>query len=301
MWKTLEGSLALIIYFTSSVSATLVNKYIVSTRKFPMHYFLVLVQSAIIVAMVSFYYLWARKKPKVGRTYQWFIVSFFLTVMIFTNMKMVSLMPVTMYTLYKNLAIIPTALLEYQIFGKKITKSALVSFILLFGSSFMLYDPVEIPLAGYTWMISNNAATCFYMLYLKHVMVRGNASRADSVFFTNLLGIPILFLLSSTLDPLELMLDDVSLWVLIVFSSVTAFLTAFSTTWALKAVGSTSVSVIGTLNKLVLSAGGFLMFKETLAPLKATSLVVGLLASGLYSYDSVKNTDELPQSRVASR
>lgn len=294
MLKTLRKFSILSLYFFSSVFTTILNKVIVSTYSFQMHYMLVLLQSALIVLMLLGYYSARMKGPSFYGVGRWYVTSFFLTVMIFSGMKAVFYLPVSVFTLFKNLSIIPTAIIEHRLFVHRITPRAMIAFVVIAASSYTVQILDDINITGYLWMLMNIVSTTAYMLYLKCIMDSNTAAKVDSVFFTNLLSLPLLALLSYTFDPLGFMTDNYVLWSLILLSSVCAFLTAFSTAWTLTAVSSTAVSVMGALNKLVLSAGSIIVFNEPTSILKLSSLFIGILAATLYSVDTVRSIQPLP-------
>lgn len=300
MKKYIEKAAILLLYFTSSVSTTIINKLVVSVYMFPMHYFFILAQSLIITAIIAISHPAICKNMTFKRIQKWAITSFLLTLMIFTNMKTLYYFPVTLFTLYKNLAIVPTAFLELHLFEKKITICGYICFFLIIASSYTAHITDHISLPGYIWMAANISSTTIYMLYLKKLMTQREASRLESVFYTNLLSIPILAVLSITFDPVNFMLDRRIMWALIVFSSLCALITSFSTAWALEAISTTAVSMLGALNKLVLSVGGLAIFKEKPGLVKMLSLAVGIFASALYSYDSIKAVVNVAQPAVAA-
>lgn len=299
MIKFLQKLLVLVLYFISSVATVLINKVIIGTYSFSMHYFLIVVQSAVIITVVLIYYSISSHRPDMNNIKKWYVASILLTAMIFTNIKAMFYFPVTLFTLYKNLSILLMAFLELKFFNKKITLNGFISLFMIVLSSYAVNVSEKVVPVGYFWMIANIISTTAYILYLKKMLVFDQVSRLESVFFTNLLSIPILGVLSFLFDPVNFMTDSKMVWVFVVISSVCAFLTAFSTAWTLKTISSTALCVIGALNKLLLSVGGFTIFHEHAGFLKVLSLFTGLFASALYSYDSIKNIPEIPQPLAA--
>ncbi|KAI4290921.1 GDP-mannose transporter [Pancytospora philotis] len=286
--KYVQQSSALLLYFLSSVVIILLNKLIVNRYMFKMHYFLVIVQSTVIVAIAAIYYAASRQRVSFRGARKWYVASALLTVMIFTNMKAVYYFPITLFTLFKNLSMILMAFLEFKYFNKKISLCGYLSLVLIVLSSYSANTTEPIQLQGYVWMAANILSTVGYIMFLRKIMVFDAASRVDSVFFTNLFGLPVLGVLSVSFDTPDFKFEDRTLWLLIAASSLCAFLTAYGTAWTLRVMSSTTLCMAGAVNKLMLSAGGFLIFQEKYSPLKVSSLAVGLLASVLYTYDSIK-------------
>lgn len=119
-------------------------------------------------------------------------------------------------------------------------------------------------------------------------MVIDLSSRVESVYFTSLLSMPILILMSLSFDKYSNIRISEAHILFIFLSAFTAYLTSFSTAWAVKKLSSTSYSMVGALNKLFLSASGFIIFNENYDNKKVISLLIGVLSASVYSIDSIK-------------
>ncbi|KAI5170496.1 GDP-mannose transporter [Pancytospora epiphaga] len=296
MNKLSHGISALLLYFISSVVAIMLNKVIMSTFAFKMHYFLTFIQSVSIVAFLAVYYASVQQKPKIGGISRWWLASGLLTIMIFTNMKTVYYFPVTLFTLLKNLSVVFTALLELRLFGRRISPSGYIGLGLIILSSYSgsISDPGK--LIGYGWMGTNIIFSVAYVLYLRKLMIVDNVPRLTTVLCTNLLSIPILGIMSWFLDPWTPIPVDSKLCALILASSICAFLTALSTACTLKSLCSTTFCMVGALNKLLLVLGGLVFLKEDSGLLKLFSIFVGIFASMFYTLDSLKRVTEASSS-----
>lgn len=288
MKKTIDKIIVIVTYFISSTSTFVLNKYIMVDLNFKSHYMLITIQSVLICLIIMGQVLTTNIKIKYSNAGKWYIASILLTGMMFTNMKAIFYMPLSIFTLYKNCSVIIVAFLELHFFKKKITLIGYISFILMIISSVLGNKKETFDFVGYIWMGSNIIVTSAYVIYLKKMMVVDSASKIESVFFTNLLSIPLLIILSKIFDTFE-PVEINSYFVLgIVFSSVFAYLTSFTTSWAVKSLSSTTYTMIGALNKFLLSASGFFIFKEVADIRKILSLVVGISSGVVYSLDSIK-------------
>lgn len=294
MKKALVQISAVTTYFFASVITIILNKLILGALDFKMHYFLILIQSLIIVLIMILYNLSTRKSFSLLNINKWYLTSVLLSIMIFSGIKTLYYFPVTLFTLYKNLSVIPMAFLEFKFFDKKITVNSMVSLVLMVLSSYTAQIADSIPICGYFWMLSNIISTTAYMLYLKEVMEKDNTLKLESVFYTNLLCIPIMGVLSYFFDPMQFQIENMHLWSVIGISSLCAFMTALSTVWTLQTVSSTALYMIGALNKVILSTSGFVLFDEIASFGKVLSLCIGIFASGLYSYHFIKSKELLP-------
>lgn len=286
--KVFEKPVVISVYLASSAATFDLNKYIISTLNFKMHYLLIIAQSILIVSIILAQSLCSKVSFRYSSINKWWITSALLTVMMFTNMKALYYIPLSLFTLYKNSSIILIAILELYFFGKSITVLGCFSFVLMISSSLFGNTVDNIEVAGYYWMAANVISTAAYVLYLKKLMVIDMSTRTESVFFTNLLSIPTLFVFSVLFDPIEIPEMTLQLLASVVASGVAAYFTSFSTAWSMKVLSSTSYSMLGAMNKLIVSASGFLIFDENFEKVKILALLVGILSGMIYSLDSVR-------------
>ncbi|OQS54555.1 VRG4 [Ecytonucleospora hepatopenaei] len=289
----IEKICAINLYFFSSVITTLLNKEIVYKYSFNNQYLLTLIQSLVICSIIYIYSLCQYKKFKSILFFKglknWIKIGFLLTGMIISNMKAITYLDVSIYTLYKNCGIILTAAFEWILFKKKISKIGFVSLFFLLITSYTVnlktkVTNVNIQLQGYIWIIFNILATTGYVISMKSFLeLKG--TKTESVFFTNFLSIPLLGGLSVALEKNNVEIGF-SVAVLIVLSAIFALMTAFSTAWTLKTISTTTYSMLGASNKLLLSACAIFWFNEEKNVIKLLSLLIGILSGFVYSYDS---------------
>lgn len=287
--RLLEKATFITLYSVSSIATFDLNKYIMQEMKFEMHFLLVVLQCIIIVTIIRVQTLVSNVTLRFSQHKKWHLTSILLTAMMLTGMKATLYFPATLYTLYKNLAIILTAFAEFYFFGRRVTLIAVISFCVMIYSSIFGNDIDTVKRVGYIWMALNILSTTGYVLYLKKLMALDRYTRTESVFFTNLISVPFVIILSIAFDKVSLPPITFKLAAFIFLSSLTAYLTSYSTAWSMSILSSTSYSMIGAVNKLALSASGFAFFKENFETKKLISLFIGILASLIYSLDSAKN------------
>lgn len=276
------------IYSAASVATFDLNKYIMRNMKFNMPYLLVIIQCVIIVYIIFVQSLFTKIKIRFSKHTKWYFISLLLTAMMLTGMKAIYYFQPTVFTLYKNTSIIFTALAELYFFDRKITWIAILSFVVMIASSLIGDTNKEVEFVGYVWMLANILSTTAFVIHLKKLMAIDLSTRQESVLFTNLLSVPYTIILSLLFDEFNFPPISFKLVLLILCSGITAYFTSFSTAWAMRVLSSTSYSMIGALNKLALSATGFMIFNEEYKQEKIISLFVGILASLIYSFDSSK-------------
>lgn len=292
--RLIEKTTFITIYSAASIATFDLNKYIMENLQFGMHFLLVIIQ-CIIVGIIAVQSLFTKVSIRYSDHKKWYLISILLTAMMLTGMEAVFYFTPTVFTLYKNIAIIFTAIAEYFVFERRVTWISGLSFIVMIVSSIFGNTMKEVPFVGYLWMAGNVISTTAYVLYLKKLMEYDHSTRTESVLFTNLLSVPLVLVLSLMFDKFAIPPITFKLVLFIFLSGVTAYFTAFSTAWSMQILSSTTYSMIGALNKLALSASGFIFFDEKFEIQKLISLFFGIVASLIYSLDRDK---AMPISQV---
>lgn len=146
----------------------------------------------------------------------------------------------------------------------------------------------HISVAGIYWISLNCVCTAVYTIHLRHSVRSYGVGNAEATFYTNLLATP-LFLLGACVSDRQKMSKPgaftltTSLW--ICASGVSSFMIAYAYSWASKVFSSTTLSMIGSLNKLPISVSGILCGMEEVGSfVKWISIVLGALSALIYSY-----------------
>lgn len=298
MSKHIHLGAVTLLYFISSSSATILNKLIVTRYNFRMHLLLVCVQSFLIALMMPICRMVAISTITLRNILKWLPISILLTLMMVTNIKLIDIFPLNLMTLYKNGSIVIIALIEMYFFESTISPLQYVSLGMITMSAYSGSFSAQVSFDRYLWVSGNLASTAAYAIYLRRVLLRSegledgatrrNKVCRESTFFTNLLSIPLLGTLSFFIDNFKTEYLDARLWVVILFSAVTALFTSFSTAWTLQTFTSTTLCTMGAVNKLILVACGFLLLKEKADPLRIVSIGFGIAGGFLYAISSKK-------------
>ncbi|WRT69227.1 GDP-mannose transporter 1 [Kwoniella shivajii] len=316
-----EQAFPILSYCAASIMMTVVNKYVVSGANFTMTFLLLAIQSAVCVLAV---YSVKRFGVITFRDFDmkdakaWWPISSLLVAVIYTGSKSLQFLSIPVYTIFKNLTIILIAYGEVFMFNGNVTGLTLCSFALMVGSSIIAawadisstwsnppeLDPtvgLEIvagPIstigglnAGYVWMAANCLASAAYVLFMrKRIKVTGFKDW-DSMFYNNLLSIPILVVFSLIVEDwgtesLQLNFpasNRVILLSAIAFSGAAAVFISYSTAWCVRVCGSTTYSMVGALNKLPVAASGMLFFGDQASFGNVSAIGVGGLAGIVYA------------------
>ncbi|KAJ3087704.1 GDP-mannose transporter into the lumen of the Golgi, partial [Physocladia obscura] len=184
--------------------------------------------------------------------------------MIYTGAKALQYMAIPLFTIFKNLTIILIAYGEVFFFkGAPVTRLILASFLLLSLSSLiagwadisagkLLKDKSNI-FSAYFWMSLNCLTTAFFSLTLRAKIKDVGFKDFDTVYFNNLLSIPVLIICSLLfegsafaesyarfVDPGDE--SDSLFWLVtaITISSISAFAISYGTSWCVRVTSSTT-------------------------------------------------------------
>jgi len=319
-----SASLSIACYCLASITMTVVNKYVVSGRNFSMNFLLLCMQSTVCVfcvmvvkklGIITFRrFDWDDAKA-------WFPISFLLVSVIYTGSKSLQFLTIPVYTIFKNLTIILIAYGEVLWFGGRVTALTLVSFIFMVISSVIaawsdvshastastdslssVTSAVATLNVGYLWMFGNCLTSAAYVLAMrKRIKVTG-FSDWDSMFYNNLLSIPVLILFSFFVE--DWGSDNIDrnfppetrtlLLSAIAFSGAAAVGISYTTAWCIRVTSSTTYSMTGALNKLPVAASGMIFFGDAVTFGSVSAVSVGFFAGVLYAI--AKNNQKKAES-----
>ncbi|KAF9457189.1 GDP-mannose transporter [Collybia nuda] len=327
----------IICYCLASILMTLVNKFVVSGANFSMNFLLLAIQSLVCVACVV-----AVKRVGIISFRQfdmqdakaWFPISFLLVSVIYTGSKSLQFLSIPVYTIFKNLTIILIAYGEVLWFGGRVTGLTFISFIFMVVSSIIaawadvsgalgtslpavstgtslgslqtINNAVHNLNIGYFWMLVNCLTSAAYVLAMrKRIKVTG-FSDWDSMFYNNLLCIPILFVSSIVVEdwgtenlarnfPQE---TRNFLLMAIAFSGAAAVGISYTTAWCIRMTSSTTYSMVGALNKLPVAASGMLFFGDPVTVGSVSAISTGFFAGIVYAV-AKKNQNLTPRQTPA--
>ncbi|KAH8553613.1 triose-phosphate transporter family-domain-containing protein [Umbelopsis sp. PMI_123] len=301
-----RAALPIISYCTASILMTVTNKYVVSGYDFNMNFLLLAIQSIVAVVLLeSFKFLNLIKYRDFdwNEARNWFPIAAFLVAMIYTGSKALQYLRIPIYTIFKNLTIILIAYGEVFWFGSHVTQMMLVSFVLMVLSSIIAgWADVSATLAelvkldttiiGYIWMAANCFSSAAFVLFMRKRIKMFNFKDFDTVYYNNLLSIPLLIIPSfmfedwRTENLAKNFPDEVrtQLILAMVFSGVSAFAMSYASAWCVRTTSSTTYSMVGALNKLPIAASGIIFFGDPATFANITAIFVGFIAGLVYSY-----------------
>ncbi len=314
-------------YCASSILMTTTNKYVLSGNKgFNLNFILLAVQAIVCVLAVMILKgvgLITYRGFEKSLAKKWYPIAVLLVIMIYTSSKALAYLSIPVYTIFKNLTIILIAYGEVIWFGGHVTSMALFSFLLMVLSSIIaawtdIYTALgprvtdalapqvsEIATAtstaleaesvvfnlGYFWMFTNCFASAAFVLIMRKRIKLTNFKDFDTMYYNNLLSIPILLLSSLLLEdwspenlirnfPAESRTAVISA---MVFSGLSAVGISYCSGWCIRATSSTTYSMVGALNKLPIALSGLVFFGDPANFFSVTSIFLGFLAGLVYA------------------
>ncbi|KAK9479607.1 hypothetical protein V1514DRAFT_278204 [Lipomyces japonicus] len=312
-------------YCGASILMTVTNKYVLSGYSFNLNFFLLMVQSLVCVLAIqiskSLGFITYRDF-NAGEAKKWFPISVLLVIMIYTSSKALQYLSIPVYTIFKNLTIILIAYGEVLWFGGKVTHLALFSFGLMvlssvvaawadiqaaienYGSEEGAKTTVSALNLGYFWMFTNCLSSATYVLGMRKRIKLTNFKDFDTMFYNNLLSIPVLFFCSIILEdwssenvarnfPAE---QRNALIIAIIFSGLSSVFISYTSAWCVRVTSSTTYSMVGALNKLPIALSGLIFFDAAITFFSVSAIAIGFLAGIVYAVAKIqqKKQQSLP-------
>jgi len=335
-WDTSLSTVpAVVCYCLSSILMTVVNKFVVSGTNFSMTFLLLCIQSTVSVVCVTVvkkFGLISFRDFDLRDAKAWFPISFLLVSVIYTGSKSLQFLSIPVYTIFKNLTIIFIAYGEVIWWGGRVTPLTLVSFLFMVLSSIiaawsdasnLVADYVSVASdgsslvssegmtndaskfnTGYIWILANCLTSAVYVLCLRMRIATMGFSDWDTMFYNNLLSIPVLGIFSFVMEdwgsenlarnfPSET--RDFLLFA-IAFSGAAAVAISYTTAWCVRATSSTTYSMVGALNKLPVAASGMIFLGDAVTVGSVAAVGLGFLAGAIYAI--AKNNQKKMESRT---
>ncbi|KAI1420573.1 hypothetical protein F5Y12DRAFT_772339 [Xylaria sp. FL1777] len=308
---------SILAYCFASISMTVVNKYVVSGSEWNLNFFYLAVQSIVCIATIQILKgvgVITNLAPfDANKGRRWFPISVLLVGMIYTSTKSLQYLSVPVYTIFKNLTIIVIAYGEVLWFGGSVTPLALLSFGLMVlssviaawadtryaGQTIQAAEALATLNAGYAWMGLNVFCTASYILGMRKVIKTMSFKDWDTMFYNNLLTIPVLVICS-------LIAEDWSsanlaknfppetrnaLFIGMIYSGLGAILISYCSAWCIRVTSSTTYSMVGALNKLPLAVSGLIFFSAPVTVGSVSAIFIGFVSGIVYTWAKVRQSE----------
>ncbi|KAI9340570.1 hypothetical protein BDR26DRAFT_837311 [Obelidium mucronatum] len=301
----------------------LANKVIMSTFNFK-HAFLILSFQTFITATIlivcSRAGLISYRQLNSKDALKWLPVTITLVLMIYTGAMALQYTSIALFNIYKNMTLIMTAYGERLLLkGPVVTPMILLSFVFMVLSAVLAgwdevvhasaKDKADI-ITSYIWIFANCVLTASFSLIMKSQISGIGFKDFDTVYYNQVLGFPIL-LICSLLFERDAFVELISrflgragegsdwngLATAIFVSGITQFGIAYCSAWCLRVTSSTTLSMVGTLNKLPLSIVSMLIFQDNITIYRLEGVFLAILGGVLYG--QARTTQARKQKRIA--
>jgi GDP-mannose transporter len=314
--------LPVISYCASSILMTVANKYILSFPDYNLNFFLLAVQSIVCVVAIQSCKtagIITYRDFKTDEAKKWFPISLLLIGMIYTSTKALRYLSIPVYTIFKNLTIILIAYGEVLWFGGSVSSMALFSFgLMVFSSVIAAWADIKHALeshssatavstaqlatlnSGYIWMLANCLSTAAYVLGMRKRIKLTNFKDFDTMFYNNLLTIPILLLSSLVVEdwssiniaknfPIDARNAIIGA---MIFTGLSSIFISYTSAWCVRATSSTTYSMVGALNKLPIAVSGLIFFDAPVTIPSVSAIFVGFVSGIVYALAKVRESSK---------
>ncbi|CDM28112.1 hypothetical protein DTO013E5_3962 [Penicillium roqueforti] len=305
-------------YCGSSIMMTVMNKYVLSGLDFNLNFLLLCIQSLVCIAAIQTCKsmgLITYRDFNSDEAKKWFPITLLLIGMIYTGSKALQFLSIPVYTIFKNLTIILIAYGEVLWFGGSVTNLTLFSFGLMVVSSLIAAwadikhavestgdtsSKVSTLNAGYVWMLINCLCTSSYVLGMRKRIKLTNFKDFDTMFYNNLLSIPVLIVLT-------LLVEDWSsanlarnfpeanregIFFAMVLSGASSVFISYTSAWCVRTTSSTTYSMVGALNKLPIAVSGLVFFDAPVTFPSVSAIAVGFVSGIVYAVAKIKQNSK---------
>ncbi|EXJ62597.1 GDP-mannose transporter 1 [Cladophialophora yegresii CBS 114405] len=326
--------LPVVSYCASSILMTVANKYILSFPDYNLNFFLLAVQSIVCVVAIQSCKtagIITYRDFKTDEAKKWFPISLLLIGMIYTSTKALRYLSIPVYTIFKNLTIILIAYGEVLWFGGSVSSMALFSFgLMVLSSVIAAWADIKHALeshssagsattaqlatlnSGYIWMLVNCLSTAAYVLGMRKRIKLTNFKDFDTMFYNNLLTIPILLVSSLVVEdwsavniaknfPIDARNAIIGA---MIFTGLSSIFISYTSAWCVRATSSTTYSMVGALNKLPIAVSGLIFFDAPVTLPSVSAIFVGFVSGIVYALAKVRESSKpktiLPTSSTMS-
>jgi GDP-mannose transporter len=306
--------LSVLAYCGSSILMTVMNKYVLSGADFNLNFFLLCVQSVVCIIAIQTCKacgLITYRDFNLDEARKWFPITLLLIGMIYTGSKALQFLSIPVYTIFKNLTIILIAYGEVLWFGGSVTGLTLFSFgLMVFSSIIAAWADIKHAVestgdatatvstlnSGYLWMLINCLCTSSYVLGMRKRIKLTNFKDFDTMFYNNLLSIPVLIVLSGLMEdwsPANVTrnfppADRNGIMFAMILSCLSTVFISYTSAWCVRVTSSTTYSMVGALNKLPIALSGLIFFDAPVTFPSVSAIFVGFVSGIVYAVAKIK-------------
>jgi UDP-galactose transporter len=165
--------------------------------------------------------------------------------------------------------------------------------------------------SGYIWMMANCLSTAAYILCMRKRIKLTNFKDFDTMFYNNLLTIPILLagsFIAEDWSALNLAKNFPptarnAIFGAMIFTGLSSIFISYTSAWCVRATSSTTYSMVGALNKLPIAVSGLIFFDAPVTIPSVSAIFVGFVSGIVYALAKVRESSKpktgiLPTSNI---
>jgi len=153
--------------------------------------------------------------------------------------------------------------------------------------------------AGYMWMIVNCLCTTTYVLGMRKRIKLTNFKDFDTMFYNNLLTIPILMVASLIAE--DWSSENVNrcfppesrnriLFAIAVTGIFTVFI-SYTSAWCVRVTSGATYSMVGALNKIPIAISGLIFFDASVTLPSVSAIIIGSISGIVYAVAKRRQSD----------
>merc|ERR1712029_721895 len=162
--------------------------------------------------------------------------------------------------------------------------------------------------AGYVWMMLNCFCSASYVLGMRKRIKLTNFKDFDTMYYNNLLSIPILAICSLFLEDWSSANINTNfppahrnaMIITMVLSGLSGIFISYCSAWCIRVTSSTTYSMVGALNKLPIAVSGLIFFAAPVTFGSVSAIIIGFVSGIVYTWAKVRQTQMSKMSLPSS-
>ncbi|OAG29948.1 GDP-mannose transporter [Nematocida displodere] len=301
---TLAQLVSIVFISSSSMANTIMNKYLVSRAHVQSRFFVLAVQTTVILAVLLGMNVFVGEDLQTSFEFlkKWLVLSFSLIIMIYSGLQ-ANVLPISLFTIFKNGSIPIIVIYDYLHKGYVIEELTGASFVFLVASSLLgsvsdvsdtdasdvssgkaqtSVTKQKARVVGMVWMAINCISSACYAIRINILMKASGVSSVAAAIYINSLALPFLLILAAA-EAFTFKIPTKHMPA-ICFSGLTSCAVSVSTTWAASIFTTTTLAMVMALNKTPMAMSGIVFGLERLgSPWKWVSVGLGLISATCYA------------------
>jgi Triose-phosphate Transporter family len=230
---------------------------------------------------------------------------------VFVGLNALSLVNIPMFSAFRRLTLLFVMGAEFVFLKKSHSPGIVCSIVVMtFGAFISAIDDVSFSRLGYSLVFLNNLLTALYLASIKKVMKQSNFQPLHLLYYTALMGLPVVVILTVTSGELRQVYDvfqtrpeltTPAFFASLVIAATGAFAVNFSTSLCTHVTSPLTTSVAGQVKNVLQTVLGFFSWGFVPTTMNIAGLLVALGAQVAFAYIKFAQNREEQQRVEAQR